>query len=438
VPGATDSALGMLSEGEFYGRLRSNSFLWDWDDNLDGKRTDHDIRGIGASVVFKSANYHGFGFTVGAYGSSTPWQDFDRAEFGELKAGKDLVARGSADGEFLVLGEAFLQWQGDKARLRAGRQLYESAFTASNDTKMIPNTFDGVTLEFDGPAGVDLRAAWFSAQKLRDHRAAHDVLTFRDADGEAWDNQDDAGVHRGLSYQNFLDAGQSPDNELWIGSADRRFGGLRARLSTLLVPDVIGQAALELSHRFAGERWELTPALKLVQQQDRGGGDIGGASLRGDVGLHNPGGYDNPDSLDGGMLGARVDLKHLASGLSLRFGYTDVVDEGDLVAPWRGFPTGGYTRAMGQYNWRAGTESWMLQLSGDLSRHLPWDGTRILARFADMDMDESKGMTDRTAFNVDIVQRLTANAMGKFRFVLVDDEGPTSYNEFRLELNYLF
>ncbi|MEE4279163.1 MAG: hypothetical protein V2I82_11910 [Halieaceae bacterium] len=437
---SAESPLEVLTKGEIYGRIRSNSFRWDWEEPVPGALVDHEIAGLGGSIVFKSADYRGLGFTVGAYGTSTPWQNFELNDYRALKAGKDLVSRGSRDGEYAVIGEAFLQWQGDRGQLRAGRQIYESAFTASNDTKMIPNTFDGVSAQFNATADTHLYAAWFDGQKLRDHRHAHDVLTFRDANGDPWRNQDDAGVHRGLSFQNFVDAGQSPENELWIASLDHGRDGFQARLSTLLVPDVVGQAAIEASRKFAGERWVLTPAVKYFHQQDRGGGAVGGASLLGNAGPDNPLGYRDPDSLDGGMLAARVDIRHIGSGLDFRFGYTDVFDEGDLVAPWRGFPTGGYTRAMGQYNWRSNTRSWMVQLKGDLSRFLPWDGLGILARFADMDLDESKGagMTDRTAFNVDLTQRFTASTMGRFRSVFVNDDGPTGYNEYRIELNYLF
>lgn len=438
LPGTTDSLAGMLSEGEVYGRLRSNSFRWDWSNPLTGSRESHSISGIGGSLVFKSANYRGFGLTLGAYGTSNPWQGLDDSELGSLKAGKDLVARGTGDTEYAVLAESFLQWKGEQTQWRFGRQLYESAFTASNDTKMIPNTFDGVTLETNAPGDVRLRAAWFDAQKLRDHVHSHDVLTFRDEHGDAWGNQDDAAVHRGLSYQNFVAAGQSPNNELWLAAVDRSFGRVGARVSSLLVPDVIGQVAFELSTRFGEGEWQLQPGMKFMQQVDRGGGAIGGASLLGNVSASDPGGYDNPDSLDGGLLAARVDLSHQPTGFAMRLGYTQVADEGDLVAPWRGFPTGGYTRAMGQYNWRADTRSWMLQLRGDLSRYLPWDGTQILARYADMDMDERKGMTDRTAFNVDLVQRLRPDTLAKFRCVFVNDDGISSYNEYRVEFNYLF
>ena len=51
-------------------------------------------------------------------------------------------------------------------------------------------------------------------------------------------------------------------------------------------------------------------------------------------------GYTDPDSLCGRLYAARIDI---ANGpLRMRLGYTKVSDDADLIAPWRGFPTGGF------------------------------------------------------------------------------------------------
>jgi hypothetical protein len=323
--------------------------------------------------------------------------------------------------------------------VRAGRQLFESVFTASNDTKMIPNTFDGVVLG-STLSGVRLRAAWFNGQKLRDHHDAHDLITFRDRHGEPWANQDDAGVHRGLSWSNFAAAGQDADNTLLIGEGSGEFAGLRWRLSASSVPDILAQGVVELARTFAAGDWEWEPALRYFQQFDRGGGAIGGAALPGNISAANSGDYTDPDSLDTSMLAWRLAWRHVPTGMALQFGFSDVEDAGDIVAPWRGFPTGGYTRAMGQYNWRANTRSWMLQLQGEVGRWLPWDGLRMTARYAVMDMDEAKGMSDRNVLNIDLIQpipRFPGLEM-RLRSAFAEDDGPIGYNEYRIEFNYLF
>jgi len=42
-------------------------------------------------------------------------------------------------------------------------------------------------------------------------------------------------------------------------------------------------------------------------------------------------------------------------------GYSKIADKADFTTPWRAFPTGGYTRAMGQTNWYANTSSYLLR-----------------------------------------------------------------------------
>ena len=72
------------------------------------------------------------------------------------------------------------------------------------------------------------------------------------------------------------------------------------------------------------------------------------------------------DSVDGGAWMARV--KVAKGPYDVTFGYSQILDEADLIAPWRGFPTGGYTRSMAQYNWEANTASWMVKAGFDLGK----------------------------------------------------------------------
>ena len=49
-------------------------------------------------------------------------------------------------------------------------------------------------------------------------------------------------------------------------------------------------------------------------------------------------GYDDPNDLDGKLFAAKVDVKKGPFGM--RLGYSKVSDNADIIAPWRGFPTG--------------------------------------------------------------------------------------------------
>ncbi|MEE4202689.1 MAG: hypothetical protein V2I45_03600 [Halieaceae bacterium] len=437
LPGEASSVNEMFSGGEFYGRLRSNTFAWDWETEA-GNNQDHEIGGIGGSLIWKSGRYNGFGLNFGVYATSNAYFRVDEADYATIRAGKDLISRGTGDGSFALIGEAAVNYQGEKLGFVVGRQLYESHFTASNDTKMIPNTFDGASFTYKAAAGIKLAGAWFYQTKLRDHIYGHDFLTYNDDQGRPWRNQDDSGAHRGLTFDRLTAAGLDTDNEMIILSAQKKFGAIDTKLSHLRIPELMGQTVLEFKGGFnKGGAFSIHPALKIMMQHDEEGGRIGGASLRRNVSNDNPRGYTDPDSLESTLVAARVEFRQKSTGFAYRIGYSQVSDDADIVAPWRGFPTGGYTRPMGQVNWTANESSWMFQVKGNLSKWLPWDGTRFLVRHGIFDRDESKGFTDRSAFNVDIDQQLTTNLSMRLRTVLVSDDGNSDYNEYRMEFNYL-
>ena len=151
LPGSVDNIRDMFAEGIFYGRLRSNTFYWDWDTEVDGKTKDNENMGMGGSIIYKSAVLNNFSGTIGYYGSLNP--EFFRMDDDEVKyakAGKDTFSRNKVNrtGHYGmgVLGQAYLEYNNGTVDVKAGRQMFESVFTASNDTKMVPNTFDGVSI----------------------------------------------------------------------------------------------------------------------------------------------------------------------------------------------------------------------------------------------------------------------------------------------------
>jgi hypothetical protein len=183
-----------------------------------------------------------------------------------------------------------------------------------------------------------------------------------------------------------------------------------------------------------------------MKQFDDGAGAIGGANLK-----TNTYGYTDSDSLDSALYAARIDLAQDA--WKLRFGYTKVADEGDLVAPWRGFPTGGFTRAMAQYNWYANTQTTMIRADYDFGKAGMVPGLKAFMRYAIQDFDDNKPgvQADSKVLTIDLLKEFDSvpGLYMKTRFAYVDGENDTyagdgtlksdpSYNEFRFEINYLF
>lgn len=446
LPGSVDNIGDMFSEGIFYGRLRSNSFYWDWDSEaLDPE--DNKAMGMGGSLIYKSAVLNGFSFTMGYYGSLNPsFFNEEESDVGIVKSGKDTFSRykvlKTGDYGMHVLGEAYLEYNNGTVDVIAGRQLYESVFTASNDTKMIPNTFDGVSVAAKIAPKTTARVAWFAEQKLRDHENAHDVVTFKDDAGESWNNNDDAVVHKGLSYAKFLAAGEDPDHNLFMADVNTKYiDNLDLTISGLSVPGVVNDIVAEAHYRVSLDNgWAVRPGVRYFHQMDDGGGDVAGYT---DLSGKTATGYDAgvANSLDSSLFAGRVDVETPNQKGLLRFGYSKVADKADILAPWRGFPTGGFTRLMGQYNWVANTETYMAQASYKFN---PLFNTSLGYAIQDFDDAKVNVQADSNVWHMDNVSKLAKDLEMKVRIALVSaDPGTTgkpdtSYNEYRLEFNYLF
>ncbi|MDX1294690.1 MAG: OprD family outer membrane porin, partial [Sulfurimonadaceae bacterium] len=195
TPGKVESLGEMFTEGMLYGRLRMNTFYWDWNTE-GGNNQDNKAMGVGGSLVYKTAQFSGLSATLGMYTSQNP--DFfrmDKDEVGTVKAGKDTFERnkvkngGTFDGHFgmTTVAQAYLKYDRGNTSVIAGRQMFESVFTKSNDTKMIPNAFDGITVTNTDVPDTKLQFAYFTAHKLRDHTDSHDVIAF-----DSWNENDDS------------------------------------------------------------------------------------------------------------------------------------------------------------------------------------------------------------------------------------------------------
>lgn len=442
------SSLGdMFTQGIFYGRLRLNSFGYKWDKEIEKVRKDHAIVALGGSVEYKSAYYHGFSIGAGVYTTQARGSLSQNATY-LYKSGKDTFSRYDRfrDGTrgISTLAQGYLEYRFDDMDIKAGRQIFESFLTKSNDTKMIPNTFEGVSFNKHSLFHTDFKMAYLTKQKLRDHAKFHHVLAFGDNKSNPYDfyNQnDDAGMHKGLTLSKLTEKGIN-DRLIVIEASNRSIENVTLHANYTAVPKLIASAMLQVDYHIHTANWVVIPALRYMQQFDEGAGAIGGANLK-----KLTSGYSNKKSLDSALFGARVDMVN--DGFKLRFAYTDVADKGDIIAPWRGFPTGGFTRAMGQYNWNANTKTYMMQLDYEFES-IP--DFKMISRFAVQDFDDKKigVQADSNVFTLDLAKRFQENKLYvKTRYAHVMGEGGTvsssgltklnpSYNEIRFEINYLF
>ncbi|MCD6172660.1 MAG: OprD family outer membrane porin [Sulfurimonas sp.] len=438
VPSSVDTISEVFTEGMFYGRLRTNIFMYDYKDN---SKFDHKAMGVGGSFIYKTAPISGLSATIGLYTSQNPaWFREDAQDVGLVKSGKDTFSRYDVvnDNKFgmTLFGQAYLQYEINKTTFILGRQLFESVFTKSNDTKMIPNTFDGLTATIKEILKTTIQLAYMDKQKLRDHTNSHDVIAVND-----WEENDDSAINKNLTVDRIGD-----NNKLLIATiTNKSIKNLKLNLSYALVPDVISNLTFESHYTIPiNNGWKLIPGLRYMQQFDHLGASYGVANLKA-----NQHGYTDENSLDSNFLALRLDIKKDA--FLARFGYSKVADKADLVTPWRGFPTGGFTRALAQYNWYANTKSYMFRAGYDFGKANIIPGFSIMARYVIQDFDDNKDgvAADNKVIHVDMYQNISKNLVAKVRlgFVDVDDsilksdgtnKSDTSYNEYRFELNYFF
>jgi len=137
-PKRVDRFTEIFTKGIFYGRLRSNTFIFDSPTNS----TPHYASGLGGSLIYKSGRYRGFSFTTGLYGSQS-LNHVETKDIGDYRSGKDTfsryaVATKDRDG-MMALAQNYLSFKKHRVELKVGRFLLESAMLKSHDTKMIPN-----------------------------------------------------------------------------------------------------------------------------------------------------------------------------------------------------------------------------------------------------------------------------------------------------------
>jgi len=450
-PGEVDNLWSMFLEGMYYGRLRFNSFGFKWKKELqvDGVklRGNHTIAALGGSLIYRSAYLNGFGIGAGFYASSAIGS-LDDSEAYLYKAGKGTFSRYDfqTDGNknLYTFAQAYLEYKNEDISVKAGRQIFESFLTKSNDTKMIPNTFEGLTIQSDDMLGTSYKMAYLLRQKLRDHSKFHHVLSAGNIGGEpyaVYSENDDSAMHFGLQKSE-LKAKGIEDRLIIVEAKNSRIENLTLRMNYTAVPDLVSSAMIQANYRLKIYDWSVIPALRYMQQFDDGAGEIGGANLK-----TLTQGYSDPDSLDAALYGARVDV--VQDAFKLRFGYTKIADEGDIIAPWRGFPTAGFTRAMAQYNWYANTESYMVQLDYEFEDISEF---KVISRFAIQDFDDDKigVQADTNVFTIDFLKGIGHSSLylkTRFAHVMGDDETiagnglaklDPSYDEIRLEINYLF
>ena len=456
----TESLVNFFTEGQIFGRLRTHYLDYNFDNENPGKTADNSAWAYGGSIVYKTANLYGFSAGLGYYSSHTINTDNlhykqDGTTYDAGKVPRNVYDKESGSGDPIdVLAVAYLEYQFAKTSIKIGRQIFDSTIVHSNDAFMIPNTFEGYSLESKDISDTRLRFAYFNREKLAGHSDFHSVIAYNGAK-----ENDDGAVHKGLTTQNLNLYGRDVDPALLVFSGENRsIDGLKLNLDALYIDDYFASIIPEINYKIKlTDRWSLTPGMRYYRQFDKNAGNIGGAALSGALAVDRTpslqalASYDDPDSLDAAAWMGRVVLSDGIATFSA--GYSDISDKADLVAPWRGFPTGGYTRDLTEYDWYANTHAYMIRANYNFSKANIVEGLFVQIDYASMNVDDKKvkaktvKSTDRNIFHIDIIQavKYVKGLELRIRLNFVDAKNNpdaytdyNSYNDLRFELDYFF
>jgi hypothetical protein len=82
---------------------------------------------------------------------------------------------------WVILLKLILEYKTGKSNIKVGRQGIDSIMLATNDTKMIPNTFEAAVVieNKDIPDTIEFVQLTSCLKKLRDHQSFHSVIALQ-------------------------------------------------------------------------------------------------------------------------------------------------------------------------------------------------------------------------------------------------------------------
>ncbi|MDD4855844.1 MAG: OprD family outer membrane porin [Sulfuricurvum sp.] len=492
---AAEDLASAFKEGKLDGRIRLHYIGTDWDHNDDWlkgynntvlNKPNEDSHGaaIGGSLIYTTAPLYGVRAGAGFYtthslGILTNTDNGTTTGNAKNTTGSDLFARGPGAATnygtgYSVLGQAYLQYNIAKSSVKGGRFLMSNPFISPNDTKMIPLAVEGASFVSNDIADTTIQLDY--ADKIKERG-----MTYFGSMADTGDTPDAIKNYYNTHYTaaGVSSFGQHSAPGVGIlGVKNKSIKDLDLQGWYMTWPDIIDQAMAEANYKVKAGDVGLAFGARYMQQIDHGAGDIikpmDGSSVYSSkaVTATSPTGGtstvrlkgDNDNSVDTYMYALRAIVNYKAARFMIAYSHT--ASGGDLIAPWRAFPTDGYTRSMTITDWNANTKAYKGQLDYDFNSMVT--GLSALVSYSYYNRDPSKvgyqGQTDRYYGNGDthqwnadvkyavagikglelklrtmiqkndVVTNITGNTGGASEGVGID----TSNKEMRVEINYLF
>lgn len=496
---AADDVASAFKEGKLDGRIRAHYIGTNWDHNdqwnlgitAPGK-PDGDSQGlaVGGSLIYKTAPLKGISAGAGFY--TTHGMGFATNDNNGVTAGhpkntttSDLFARGPGAATdfgsgYSVLAQSYLQYEIAKTAIKGGRFLMTNPFINPNDTKMIPIAIEGASIISNDVSNTTFELDY--ADKIKERGMSYfgsmaDTGDTPDAIKNYYNTH--YTVSAGIAAGDLIQYGHNTTPGVAIaGLKNKSIDSLELQGWYMNWPDIIDQMMVEGNYKLKVGEVGLAFGARYMQQFDHGAGDIitpmDGLSpyATGAVTATSPTGGTSKVQLKGDddnrVNTYMVALRAVANYKAARFlvAHSHTGNGGDMIAPWRGFPTEGYTRSMTITDWNANTSAYKGQFDYDFNSLVP--GLSALLSYSYYDRDPSKvgyqGQTNRYYGNGDTrqwncdVKYAVASMKGlefKVRTMIQENEvvsnitsnsggasdgigNDTSNKELRAEVNYLF
>ena len=503
---AADDLASAFKEGKLDGRIRINSINTNWNDNNDwdrsGNKPDGDSRGtaVGGSLIYQTAPLDGISAGAGFYTTQSLglWTDDasdvgnsanNKAKGDKSTTGSDLFARGPGAATswgqgYSVLAQSYLQYEIAKSKLKGGRFLMTNPWINPNDTKMIPVAVEGASFVSNDIANTTIQLDF--ADKIKERG-----MTYFGNMADTGDTPDAIKNYYRTHYTAVYSTGTTPVNPSYnygsggeapgvavLGVKNKSINALELQAWFMEWQDIVNEGMLEANYALPAGDVILSFGARYMQQWDTGAGDIirpkDGAGHYDDYGVTNtaPLGTsatavskkgDNNNKVDTSLYALRAAATYGPAKLMLAYSHTD--KGGDMIAPWRAFPTDGYTRSMTQTDWNANTKSYKAQLDYDLKQVSKGVSAMLSYSFYDRDITKVpyQACTDRyynngdtRQWNFDVKYDMPAvkglelkvrtmwqqNQVYKLNGTTTASQGlannDTSNRELRLEANYKF
>lgn len=464
---AASDVASAFKDGKLDGRIRAHYFYTDWDKNKEVGGIDSQGVAVGGSLVYKTAPLYGISAGVGFYTTQNPFGITEKNSNAKISTAADLFSRGPGSASdfskgYSVLAQSYLQYDVSKSNIRVGRMLISNPFLTPNDTKFIPLVAQGASVAVKEISNTAFMVDYMVGLKERGMDNFQNMANAADAPDAIKNYYHTAYTSATAGY------GQNDAPAVAvIGVKNKSVKNLELQGWVMNWPDIVRQYILEANYGMKFGDFGVAFGGRYFKQADEGAGDIikpqTGSTYSTTAGIKFKG--DNDNKIDSYMYALKAVTSYKAAKMLLAYSHTD--KGGDLIAPWRGFPTDGYTRSMTQTDWNANTKSYKAMLDYDFSSLIHGVSTTLSYSFYDRDAGRVPyqsmtgryyGNGDTRQINFDVLYKVPylKGLEWKVRTMIQDNDkvasaagntggttaqgfnADTSNKELRIEMNYLF